>query len=530
MNIRTLNQSTVQAIMAGFLVFAGAVQPVAAASKAGSMKGSRPNVLVIYTDDQRYSGVHALGGQGVQTPEIDKLANDGVVFTRTYLMGALTAATCIPSRAMLLTGRNVFELDGVGHNIPKTHTTIGQAFHNAGYQTYMVGKWHQDKASLARSFDSGATIMSLGPYLQDHYRMPLWDWDPTGKFKASAAYLIAYDENGKPYRRPLSPTDKRGPIGNDKTGPLDSQIFADSAIAYIKQEDRSKPFFMYLAFHCPHDPRQSPEKYHAMYPPNQTSLPPSYLPEHPFDNGAMTIRDEELAPWPRTPAVVQQQLSDYYAAISFLDTQVGRVIQALKDNGTYDQTLIVFSSDSGLAVGCHGLMGKQNVYDEDGLHVPFIISGKVNGKGRRVDALSYIHDIFPTLCDLAGIEKPESATGKSLAPVLRGEKQQVRHATYHAYRQHQRAYRKGDYKLIEYVRAPDRDGKNKVEFMAGSRVTQLFNVKTDPWETTDLSFQPAQRQRVALMRKEMREQAEALGDTKEVVKQKYDFWDYYENK
>ncbi len=166
--------------------------------------------------------------------------------------------------------------------------------------------------------------------------MPLWDWDPTGKFKAEDAYLLTYDQSGQIHRRPLAPTDKRGPTGNEKTGPLDSQIFADSAVNFIKTEARAKPFFMYLAFHCPHDPRQAPEKYKQMYPEDQIPLPPSYLAQHPFDNGAMVIRDEELAPWPRTPAVIRLHLSDYYAAISFLDAQLGRVIQALKDNGTYD--------------------------------------------------------------------------------------------------------------------------------------------------------------------------------------------------
>lgn len=169
-----------------FLRLAGmAAALVSALSHAQSL--SRPNVLLIYTDDHRYSGVHALGGMPVATPNLDRLAADGIVFTHAYLMGAFHGATCIPSRAMLNTGRQLFSLGGeAGHAIPSNHTTIGEAFRQAGYQSYVIGKWHQDRASLARSFEGGATIMGLGVYLVDHFRMPLWDWDPTGKFSNAA--------------------------------------------------------------------------------------------------------------------------------------------------------------------------------------------------------------------------------------------------------------------------------------------------------------------------------------------------------
>ncbi len=505
----------------------GALLLLGVAPVARAVEPARPNVLLIFTDDQRYTGVHALGGQAVHTPHMDRLQAEGISFDRTYLMGAFTGATCVPSRAMLMTGRNLFALEQEGRTIPASHTTIGQAFRQAGYQTHIVGKWHQDKPSLVRSFDSGSSLMSLGVYLQDHFRMPLWNWDRTGKFSDRDAYLLTYDEHGQVFRRPVASTDKRGPIANEKTGPLDSAIFADSAIKFIQTEDRAKPFFLYLAFHSPHDPRQAPAKYKQMYPEDQIALPPSYLAQHPFDNGAMVIRDEELAPWPRTPKDIRKHLSDYYAAISFLDAQFGRVIQALKDNGTYDNTLIVFSSDSGLAVGNHGLMGKQSVYDEDGIHVPFIVSGKLlKEKGRRIGAACYTRDIFPTICDLAGIPIPASVTGISLLPVINHQTEAIHDYTYHAYRQFQRAYRKGDYKLIEYVRAPDVIKKG-AEIVTGSRVTQLFDVRTDPWEINDLSFLPGFQERVRMMRQEMKQAALTLGDNKKATGEPYDFWDYY---
>lgn len=500
---------------------------VSVLSFAQKKQKQKPNVLVIYTDDHRASGIHKLGGMNLKTPNMDNLVSEGISFSKTYLMGAFTGATCIASRAMLHSGKQLFTLEGIGRNIPAKDATIGETFKNAGYNTYMVGKWHNDNASLVRSFDDGAKVMGRGVYLVDHYRMPFHDWDKEGKFKREDAYLLVFDENGKTVQRALTKDDKRGPTGTEENGPHTSEVFAEHASDYIKNYKKKAPFFMYVAFHAPHDPRQAPKAYKDMYPPSEIELPPSYLPQHPFDNGHMVLRDEALAPWPRTEEVSKQQLSDYYAIITHLDAQIGKVIEALKESGTYENTIIVLAGDSGLAVGNHGLMGKQNIYDEDGIHVPFIISGGlVEEKGREIQAFSYIHDIFPTVCDLAGVEIPKSVNGKSLAPVINNEVKEVRNATYHAYRQFQRAYRKGDYKIIEYVRAQDFNKKTG-DFIAGSRVTQLFNTKNDPWETTDLSFFPQYFDLLAEMRIEMKDKAIELGDRKESVNEQFDFWDYY---
>ncbi|RKR14359.1 arylsulfatase A-like enzyme [Maribacter vaceletii] len=489
---------------------------------------NKPNVVVIYTDDHRYSGVHALGGMAVQTPNLDALVDAGVSFSKGYLMGSFSGATCIPSRAMLMTGRNVFELQGIGKTIPKEHKTMGEVFQENGYHSQIVGKWHQDKASLHRSFNDGEKLMGIGVYLTDHFRMPLWDWDKKGKFSKEDAYLLTYNEDGKIVRRPVNKNDKRGPTGTEEDGPHTSEIFAEDASKFIKKYKKKKPFFMYLAFHAPHDPRQAPQEYRDMYPPENIELPPSYLAQHPFDNGHMVLRDEELAEWPRTPKIAKQQLADYYAIITHLDAQVGKVISALKESGAYDNTLIVFAGDSGLAVGNHGLMGKQNIYDEDGVHIPLVFSGNlVKDKGTKRDAFAYNFDILPTLCEFTNIKKPSSVTGSSLLPIINKKTDAVRDYTYHAYKQFQRAYRKGDYKLIEYVRAKDYH-KKKGESIRGSRVTQLFNITKDPWEVYDLSFFPEYAETVKIMRVEMKEKARELGDKKANIEgEKYDFWEFY---
>ncbi len=516
------------------LAFLAAVVTILASTAQLAHAVDRPNVLLIYTDDHRASGVGALGGHQVQTPNIDSLAKEGITFRRTYLMGSFLGATCVPSRAMLLTGRNLFDLHRDGRTIPAEHTTISQAFKAAGYDTAIVGKWHQDQASLARCFDDGRTVMGLGAYLVDHFRMPLWDWktEEPKRYRPQDAYLLEYDEDGNVRRRPFSKSDQRGPIATEATGPHTSEIFADSAIKFFEDRQASNkatnPFFMYLAFHAPHDPRQAPKQYRDMYRVDEMKLPPSTMPQHPFDNGHMVIRDEQLAPFPRTLKDRQQQLADYYSIITHLDAQIGRVVEGLKATGQYDNTLVVLAGDSGLAVGCHGLMGKQNVYDEDGVHVPFIISGgNIHSRGQVVDALCYTHDISPTICDLAGVEKPKSMTGKSLQSVIQGKQSQIRDFTYHAYRQHQRALRHDGYKLIEYVRAPDAD-KQRGDFVSGSRVTQLFHVDEDPWETVDLSIHGEHAQRIESMRSLLREQAKRLEDNNENTGQAVDYWDHFE--
>lgn len=488
----------------------------------------KPNVVVIYTDDHRYTGVHALGGMQVKTPNMDALTADGISFSKAYIMGSFSGATCIPSRAMLLTGRNLFELEGHGHTIPKAHSTMGEAFRDSGYHPYHVGKWHQDFGSLARSFDDGAKVCGKPNYLTDQYRMPYSDWQKDGNYKESDSYLLEYDAEGKTTRRALTANDKRGPTGTEKTGPHVSEVLVDEANKFLNEYKKKKPFFMYLAFPTPHDPRQAPKKYRDMYPVAKIELPPSYMPQHPFDNGHMFLRDEELAPWPRTVAIAKQELADYYAIITHLDAQIGKVITALRESGAYENTLIVFAGDSGLAVGNHGLLGKQNVYDEDGVHIPLIFSGNlIKDKGSLRDALVYNSDIFPTLCAMAGIDTPSSVTGENLQPVINNESKSVRDYTYHAYKQFQRAYRKGDYKLIEYVRANEWN-KNEGESIRGSRVTQLFNIKEDPWEVYDLSFFPEHAELLETMQNEIKSKSLELGDKKEnIANEKFDFWDYY---
>jgi choline-sulfatase len=254
-----------------------------------------------------------------------------------------------------------------------------------------------------------------------------------------------------------------------------SVLIAEAAIGFLKSHAASaNPFFMYVAFNAPHDPRQSPRSFLDLYPPAKLKLPPNFLPKHPFLIEAnFNGRDEILAPYPRTPAVVRVHLQEYYAIISHLDQQIGRVLDALDASGQAANTVVIFTSDQGLAVGQHGLMGKQNLY-EHSLRMPFIIAGPGIPRGARSDALVNMQSIYATTCEMAGIPVPPEVQFPSLVPLITGKRKALNDAVYAAFLDRQRAVRTDRWKLI---RTP------------GEKQVQLFDVERDPWEMRNLAGQ-----------------------------------------
>ena len=178
-------------------------------------------------------------------------------------------------------------------------------------------------------------------------------------------------------------------------------LYADAVIDFLAQAGASgQPFLAYVSFTSPHDPRTPPEPFASWYHPDSISLSPNYLPEHPFDNGELEVRDEMLRERPRTETMIREELALYYGMISELDAQIGRIVTALEENGQRENTLIVMAGDNGLAVGSHGLLGKQNLY-EHSMRVPLIIAGPgIPTNERRPVSLHFRH--FPNHCRLSG--------------------------------------------------------------------------------------------------------------------------------
>jgi len=415
---------------------------------------AKPNIIFILTDDQRFDAMNAAGCPEIKTPAMDQLAAEGSRFSQATFMGGNTAAVCMPSRSMIMTGKSLFHCKGV---IAPGAVTLPQLLRQNGYSTFTSGKWHNDSGSLLRSFEYGKGIFMGG--MGDHFKTPVVDI-----------------QNG-------------GLVNHHEITEFDAEVFTNNTIDFLTNRPKEKPFFVYLSFKTPHDPRVVPPRFHQMYNPAKLSLPPNFLPEHPFDNGEMKIRDEKLAPMPRTPEVIRQHIAAYYAAITATDDQIARVLKTIDTLGLAENTIVVFAGDNGLAVGQHGLMGKQNLYDHSA-RIPLILRGPGIPKGKRSEALCQLFDLYPTLAAMAGLQSPAGVDGKDLGPVLHGEQTDVRTATFHSYKNVQRAVRTHDAKLIEYL-------------VKGKRTTQLFDLKNDPWEMNNLALDPAHAGLLQSMRQQL---------------------------
>ncbi len=407
----------------------------------------KPNVLVLVSDDQRFDTIHALGSDRIRTPNLDRLVKEGTTFTRAYCMGSMQGAVCVPSRAMFLSGRS---LHRVPANLADT-PTVPEIFGKSGYATFGTGKWHNGPASYTRSFQDGDAIFFGG--MSDQFRVNVQPFDPNGKYPKLNARI------------------------GDKHA---STLFVDSAERFLKKQKGDKPFFCYVAFTSPHDPRTAPEEFRKKYEPDKMALPRNFLPVHPFNNGEMKVRDEMLAPWPRTEAVVKKHLADYYAMIEHLDFEIGRLLKVLDETKQRENTLIVFHSDHGLAIGSHGLFGKQNLYDHS-MRAPLIFSGPGIPKDKRTGAMCYLFDVPTTICALANVPTAKGMEGENLVPVMKGDKETMRTQIFGAYRDVQRSIQTDRWKLIRYPQI------NK---------TQLFDLQNDPDEIKDLTAEAEHAERV----------------------------------
>ncbi len=429
----------------------------------------RPNILFLLADDQRPDTIHALGNPRIRTPHLDRLVREGTVFTRAIV----AVPICVASRAEILTGRN--GLDNGRHDFgftPKPGVTSwAQAFHQAGYETCYVGKWH----TRGRPHQYGY-VRTEGLYGGGGGKFPLTypqDWkgqDVTGYrgwvFQTSEGRLLP--EKG---------------VG---LTPNISEAFADAAIRFLS-EPREQPFFLHVNFTAPHDPLFVPHGYETMYSADQMRLPKNFLPEHPFDHGNKKGRDEMLFGWPRTVEETTRALAVYYAVISHLDAQVGRILQTLEQTGQLEHTIVIYSSDHGLAMGSHGLRGKQNMY-EHSVGVPLIFRGPGIAPHRTTAAQCYLRDLFPTTCEYAGIAAPQTVQGRSLKPILDGQSQQIYEAVYAHFRDTQRMIRTSRWKYIVYPQV------NK---------EQLFDLQADPEERTNLIDQPETTQVLSRLQKQL---------------------------
>ncbi|MGD9855623.1 MAG: sulfatase-like hydrolase/transferase [Planctomycetaceae bacterium] len=407
----------------------------------------RPNFLFILTDDQSPFTLKAYGNTVCETPNIDRLAAEGMVLRDAHHMGSWSGAVCTPSRTMIMTGRTVWRIPGAtgpGLESPKEFRqqaaaqSLPAVFNRAGYDTFRTCK-------QGNSFKEANDLFTVS--------------------------RIATNRDG--------------------TAAGGSEWHGDQVMDYLTEREANgdrDPFLIYFGFSHPHDPRNATPELAAKYGadnsgppakpnPHAPPLPINYLPRHPFHHGHPGLRDEEQVQGVltrRDEAAIRNELGREYACIENIDRQVGRVLDKLEAMGQLDNTYVFYTADHGIAVGRHGLLGKQNFYEHT-WRVPFIVRGPGIKPGSTASGFIYLLDVFPTLCDLAGIEPPAVVEGKSFRAVLEGKADRVRDVLYGVYcggtKPGMRAVKTGDWKLIKY------------DVLDGAvRETQLFNIAENPHE------------------------------------------------
>ncbi|GAA4433886.1 sulfatase-like hydrolase/transferase [Bremerella cremea] len=426
-------------------------------SMAHAEETSKPNLLFLFADDQSYEAVGYRGMTQVKTPNIDRLAARSLSFTHAYNQGSWSGAVCVASRTMLNTGRFVWRANDV-YKTAEAERSAGRFWSEhlkkAGYQTYMTGKWHVP-ANAAKAFD-----------VTGHVRGGMPKQTPEG------------------YNRPQSRDDKTWQPWDPKFGGFWeggkhwSEVVGDEAVDFLQTAANDpRPFFMYVAFNAPHDPRQSPKEFVDMYPADEVEVPGDFLPEYPEHKSIgcpPSLRDENLAPFPRTKYAVQVNRQEYFAIITHMDEQIGRILKALEESGKADNTYVFFTADHGLACGHHGLMGKQNSFDHS-IRVPLLVSGPGIKPGTN-PAPVYLQDIMPTTLQLAGIAQPKHVDFHSLMPLIEGKEKTSYDAIYNCYLDLQRSITADGFKLMVYPKAD---------------CVKLFDLAKDPSETKDLSADPS---------------------------------------
>ena len=438
----------------------------------GNSATAKPNVLLIVTDDQRPDTIGALGNDVIDTPNLDRLVKRGTTFEHATCANPL----CVPSRAEILSGCSSFRNGVLGmgaERIDPKLTLLPSAMASGGYHAWYVGKWMNDGKPLTRGYRETRALFSSGG----------------GTWKKDEVIL---GRKGRPvtgyrnwtFKDALGKADLGKGIG---LTPLTDQYIADGALEFLKRKT-DKPFFLHLNFTGPHDPLIYPPGYEGKYKFADLKLPPNFLPRHPFDHGNYAGRDERLLPWPRIKEDVLEELAVYYAVIDHIDKQVGRIIEHLRSDGRLNNTYVLFTSDHGLALGSHGLMGKQNMYEHT-IRVPLIMTGPSIPKDKRTGALCYLRDLYPTICDLAGIPIPKRVEGQSLLSIISGEKENLYEEVYGYFRDQQRMVRNQRFKLIHY---PHLDR------------FQLFDLENDPEEFRDISQEPASEKTLESLKRKLK--------------------------
>ena len=405
--------------------------------KSSKKVQTKPNILLLFSDDHQSDLINALGNPYIKTPILDKLIEEGTTFTHAFA----ETPTCIPSRASLLTGCSSLTHKSFYPNYSSTGNESlqkwPQTMKDEGYTTFWTGKWNAHGNPEKWGVEKQSRIFKSG----------------------MGSHTMSLNEND-----------------SIVTG-FSTELFADAAIRFLN-EKHTKPFFLTVAFTAPHDPRTPPQKYKDMYSPKEIPLPANFYSEYPYEDGYKNIRDEKLLPFPRNVDAVRNEIALYYGMISHMDAQMGRILKTLDTNGLADNTIVIYASDNGLAVGHHGLLGKMSFYRHS-LNVPLIIKGAGIPKNNKTDAYVYLSDLFPTICDITGIKIPETVESKSFLPIIKGDSTVINEYIFGALSNLKRSVTTKKFKLIRHYSSKESSSPGTDEYL-------FYDLKNDPLEIVNL--------------------------------------------
>ncbi len=432
-----------------------------------ALAADRPNILVLIADDHASYVYGAYGNDKAKTPNLDRLAEQGVRFNRAFV----NCPFCTASRQSLLTGKlpHSIGVTRLRTPLPEETTTLAEVFKGQGYRTAAIGKMHFN-SNLKHGFDYRLDHREHREWLKENPPKPvpegvevLPQWKP---FQDHARIWL----NGMyvPY----------GAYDKDMAGTW----FAQKAQEFLEEESVD-PFFMFVSFYEPHSPFRFPIEYKDLYDPSTFKVP-EVGPEDDWQIPAIfrDLTDEEI----------QKINASYYTSTAFMDKNIGLVLDTLENTGQADNTFVVYFGDHGYSLGHHGRIEKHTFYEES-VHAPLVYRLPDQSRGgSTVDAMVEFIDIFPTLTEFAGVPNPEGIEGQSLLPLIKGESDQGRKYIFSEQTTTEEAMIRTDrYKYIYTSGKRERDDGYKTGLPLTGRERILFDMEKDPGEFHNLAIEPA---------------------------------------
>jgi arylsulfatase A-like enzyme len=489
-----MNQTNKTGLLAGVLMGLGLTAAAA----------SRPNILLIFSDDHAKHSISCYGNKDIKTPGLDRLANEGMRFDHALTPNSF----CTPSRAVALTGKYSHK-NGVTHlNQPfdGSQQTFPKLLQAAGYETSIFGKWHL--LSRPTGFDHYCLMKMQGVPMNPSVFEPQHAWIP------------------------WSPKDPKSAFkGGRKLHGFNNDVITDEALIWLKERrNPNKPFCMLLHPKPPHEPyKPAPPKYKDFLKdvtiPEPATLLDDYKGRTPeaiqdvmtsnrllLRPGSQKLRQKlekenpEITRDELIRAIYQDYIKSYYRLVKNVDDNVARVLAYLDESGLAENTLVIYTSDQGFSLGEHGFYNKQWMY-ENTLHQPLLVRypGVIQAGTIHRSMVNHV-DLAPTLLDFVGLPIPDDMQGYSLKPILEGKAEKVRDASYYHFYEHGKrlpemvGVRTERYKLIHYPG------------MEGTYQWELFDLQNDPDEMKNQYGNPEFKEIKERMLKDLRKLIKDLGD------------------